>query len=115
MLDIELFRKNLNQIIESEKKRFKNPLNAQKVLEYDEKWREVLQELQDLRNQRNSVSKEIGKLKKAGETQKFEAAKKKSIEIKDAIDNLEKKETEYLEEREKYRKVLPPLRNRARS
>ena len=106
MLDIELFRKNLNQIIQSEKKRFKDSSNAQKVLEYDEKWREVLQELQDLRNQRNSISKQIGKLKKAGETQKFEAAKEKSTEIKKSIENLEKKEVEYLEERERYRYIV---------
>lgn len=106
MLDIELFRRDLNRIIESEEKRFKNPSNARKVLEYDEKWREVLQELQDLRNQRNSISKEIGKLKKAGETQKFEAAKKKSTQLKEDIDILEKKEVEYLQEREKYRYIV---------
>ena len=106
MLDIELYRKNLDQIIESEKKRFKDPSNAERVLEYDEKWRGVLQELQDLRNQRNSISMEIGKLKKAGETQEFEAAKRKSIEIKKAIENLEQREIEYLEEREKFRYIV---------
>ncbi len=106
MLDIELYRKNLDQIIESEKKRFKDPSNAERVLEYDEKWREVLQELQDLRNQRNFISVEIGKLKKAGETQEFEASKQKSIEIKKAIENLEQKEIEYLEEREKFRYIV---------
>ena len=106
MLDIELYRKNLDRIIESEKKRFKDPSNAERVLEYDEKWRGVLQELQDLRNQRNSISMEIGKLKKAGETQEFEAAKQKSIEIKKAIENLEQREIEYLEEREKFRYIV---------
>lgn len=109
MLDIELYRKNLDQIIESEKKRFKDPSNAERVLEYDGKWRGVLQELQDLRNQRNSISVEIGKLKKAGETQEFEAAKQKSIEIKKAIENLERKEIEYLVEREKYRYIVGNL------
>jgi seryl-tRNA synthetase len=106
LLDIELYRNHLNQIINSEKNRFKDPSNAEKVLEYDEKWRKVIQELQDLRNQRNSISIQIGKLKKAGETQKFEAAKKKSVEIKKAIEDLEKRETEYLREREKYRYIV---------
>ena len=35
MLDIELFRTNLADIIESENKRFKDPSNAEKVLELD--------------------------------------------------------------------------------
>ena len=47
LLDIELFRENLDLIIESEKKRFKGPKNAEKVLEYDIKWRETLRELED--------------------------------------------------------------------
>jgi seryl-tRNA synthetase len=106
LLDIELFRDHLDEIIESEKKRFKDPSNAQKVLEFDEKWRKVIKELQDLRNQRNELSKEIGNLKKAGENQKFEEIKAKSIEIKETIENLEEKENEYLEEREKYRYIV---------
>jgi seryl-tRNA synthetase len=106
LLDIELFRNQLDEIIKSEKNRFKDPSNAQKVLEFDEKWRKVIKELQDLRNQRNELSKEIGKLKKAGENQKFEEIKAKSIGIKEAIENLEEKENEYLEEREKYRYIV---------
>ncbi|TFG16266.1 MAG: serine--tRNA ligase [Promethearchaeota archaeon] len=106
MLDIELYRNHLDLIIKSEKDRFKDPSNAEKVMDYDERWRKVIQELQDLRNQRNSISIEIGKLKKAGEHQKFEAEKKKSIEIKKTIENLEKKEVQYLEEREKYRYIV---------
>ncbi|MHA2183262.1 MAG: serine--tRNA ligase, partial [Promethearchaeota archaeon] len=59
MLDIELFRNNLGQIINSEKKRFKDPLNAEKTLEYDKKWRDVLQQIQDLRKKRNHISAQI--------------------------------------------------------
>jgi len=101
-----LYRNNIEKVIESENKRFKNPLNAEKVLEYDIKWREVLQNLQELRNQRNSISIEIGKFKKAGDKQQFEEAKKKSIEIKESIETLEKLEIQYLEEREKYRYMV---------
>ncbi|GAF80108.1 unnamed protein product, partial [marine sediment metagenome] len=32
MRDIEEFRKNLDKIVETEKKRFKDPKNAEKVL-----------------------------------------------------------------------------------
>ncbi|MHA2394551.1 MAG: serine--tRNA ligase [Promethearchaeota archaeon] len=103
MLDIEQFRTNLDRIIESEKKRFKDPANAEKVVEYDNKWREVLQKLQDLRRQRNDISEQIGKLRKKGENQKAEDSIKKSKEIKAEIDELEKKRIEFFDQREKYR------------
>ena len=106
MLDIELFRNNLEKIIESEKKRFKDPVNAKKVLEYDIKWREVLQKLQDLRKERNDISAKIGELRKKGEKQKAEVAITQSKEIKTEIEILERKRTEYFEQREKYRYVV---------
>ena len=106
MLDIELFRTNLEKVIESEKKRFKDPSNAEKVLEYDIKWREVLQRLQDLRKQRNDISAQIGKLRKKGENQKAEEAIKNSKEIKTEIDELEKKRTDFFDQREKYRYIV---------
>ncbi len=106
MLDIELFRTNLEKVMESEKKRFKDPSNAEKVLEYDIKWREVLQRLQDLRKQRNNISAQIGGLRKKGENQKAEEAIKKSKEIKTEIDELEKKRTDFFNQREKYRYIV---------
>ena len=106
MLDIELFRTNLEKVIESEKKRFKDPSNAEKVLEYDIKWREVLQRLQDLRKQRNDISAQIGGLRKKGENQNAEEAIKKSKEIKTEIDELEKKRTDFFNQREKYRYIV---------
>ena len=106
MLDIELFRTNLEKVIESEKKRFKDPSNAEKVFEYDIKWREVLQRLQDLRKQRNDISAQIGELRKKGENQKAEEAIKNSKEIKTEIDELEKKRTDFFDQREKYRYIV---------
>ncbi|MFX0000502.1 MAG: serine--tRNA ligase [Candidatus Hodarchaeota archaeon] len=106
MLDIELFRKNIEKIIESEKKRFKDPKNTEKVLEYDKKWRSVLQELEDLRKKRNEISIKIGEFKKLNEHEKAEEQVKKSREIKEKIDNLEKLREEYFERREKYRYIV---------
>lgn len=106
MLDIELFRKNLDEIIESEKKRFKDPSIAEKVLEYDKQWRTALQELEDLRKQRNEISIKIGEFKKLKEDNKAEEAIKNSKEIKEKIDELEKLRVEYLEQREKYRYMV---------
>ncbi len=106
MLDIELYRNDLENIIESEVKRFKDPSNARKVLEYDEKWREVLQTLQDLRKQRNDLSIQIGTFKKSGDNKKAEEARFKSKEIKDRIDKLEKKKVELFDQRENYRYIV---------
>jgi len=106
LLDIELYRNDLEKIIESEVKRFKDPSNARKVLEYDEKWREVLQTLQDLRKQRNDLSIQIGTFKKSGDNKKAEKARFKSKEIKDRIDKLEKKKVEFFDQRENYRYIV---------
>ena len=106
MLDIELYRNDLEKIVESEVKRFKDPSNARKVLEYDEKWREVLQTLQDLRKQRNDLSIQIGTFKKSGDNKKAEEARFKSKEIKDRIDKLEKKKVEFFDQRENYRYIV---------
>ena len=78
MLDIELFRNSLDKIIASEKKRFKDPSNAEMVSDYDIKWRESLQQLEELRKKRNEISTNIGKYKKSGEKKKAEEAIKES-------------------------------------
>jgi len=104
--DIEDFRTNIDAVIETEKKRFKDPHNAKKVLEFDILWRNVLREIQDLRKQRNDLSNEISRFKKSGEQEKANKAIEKSKQIKVTIDGLEKKKIEYLEEREKFRYII---------
>ncbi|MHA1988139.1 MAG: serine--tRNA ligase [Promethearchaeota archaeon] len=103
MLDIELFRKALEKIIISEKKRFKDPGNAENTLEFDKKWREVIQKIQDLRKERNDISAQIAGFKKEGEIKKAEEAIDTSKKIKAIIDELEKQQIEFLEKREQYR------------
>jgi seryl-tRNA synthetase len=104
--DIEEFRKNLDKIVETEKKRFKDPKNAEKVLEFDKLWRNVLQEIQDLRKQRNEISSEINKYKKASDIEKANNAITQSKQIKGKIEALEKDKVELLEKREKYRYII---------
>ena len=103
MRDIEEFRNNLEKVIETEKRRFKDPKNVEKVLEYDKLWRNVLQEIQDLRQKRNDISSQINKYKKSGDDEKANNAIIQSKQIKVKIDDLEKKKDEYIEKREKYR------------
>jgi seryl-tRNA synthetase len=109
LLDIELFRNNIDKIIESEKKRFKDYSNAEKVLEYDVKWREVLGEIQRLRQKRNEISAQISKYKKNKENKMVEEAIVESTKIKTQIEELETKKEEYLRKREEYRYVVGNL------
>lgn len=103
MLDIELFRDDLNRIIESEKKRFKDPSNSEKVLEFDEKWRAALKKVETLNRKRKEISLEIGKQAKSGETDKIQDLKEQAREIKEQIELLKKERDEFLLQREKYR------------
>ncbi|MHA1277271.1 MAG: serine--tRNA ligase [Candidatus Helarchaeota archaeon] len=104
MLDIKLFRENPDIIVESERKRFKDPANVYKVIEFDKKWRKAKQERELLSKKRNQVTQEINKLKKEGKEfkEKVEEIKK----IKNRIPELELLEKEYIQKREKYRYII---------
>ena len=109
MLDIELFRNNFDKIIESENKRFKDPSNAEKVLEYDRKWRGAISKFQELKQNHNQTSRQIGEFKKAGKEKEAEEAIRATKELKEQIDELEKLKQEYFEQREKYRYIVGNL------
>lgn len=81
MLDIKLFRENPDIIRESEKKRFRSIENVEKVIEYDNKWRDVLQKLQELRAERNKISKSFKVVSKTN-PEKLQELKERSSEIK---------------------------------
>ncbi|MFX1275002.1 MAG: serine--tRNA ligase [Promethearchaeota archaeon] len=109
MLDIELFRTNLDKIIESEKKRFKDPSNAEKVFEFDKKWRETNTKWEKARQKSNETSQKIGDLKK---TKKEKDAKeadqliKFNKKLKKEIEDLDELKNEYKKERKKYRYIV---------
>ena len=61
MLDIKLFRENPEIIIDSEKKRFRDTVHVEKVIEYDNLWREGERKLNALRAEKNKLSKSLKK------------------------------------------------------
>ena len=64
MIDLKFLRENPDAVKENIKKKFqehKLPL-VDEVIELDQKAREAQQEADDLRNQKNKVSKQIGAL-----------------------------------------------------
>ncbi len=66
MLDIRMFREEPEKIRESEKRRFKDTGLVDRVIEYDRKWRKALKKNEELRHERNVVTREIAELKKKG-------------------------------------------------
>ena len=84
MLDIKLFRENPEIIIDSEKKRFRDTENVEKVIEYDTLWREGERKLNSLRSEKNKLSKSFKKAKEEGN---FEEVVKRSKEVAAEIIN----------------------------
>ena len=100
MLDIKLFREEPELIFESERKRFRETENAEKVIEYDNLWRDGLKRLNDLRSEKNKLSKSFKQAKKDGT---FEEVLAKSKEVSNEIKELEPKIEEYQQLRDEYR------------
>ncbi|MCK4281532.1 MAG: serine--tRNA ligase [Candidatus Lokiarchaeota archaeon] len=104
MLDIEKFRKNIDLIYESEKKRFKDSNIVDKVIEYDTNWRKKLQELNELRRQRNILSQDTSAMKLAHTPpEKIETTIQQSKEIGNLIPSIENEVNKLLEKRDEYR------------
>lgn len=84
MLDIRRIRMNKEEIIESLNSRFGN-YNIDKVLELDEKRREIIFEVENKKARQNEVSKQVPKLKKEGVdvSELFKEMKALSDEIKE--------------------------------
>jgi len=85
MLEMKVFRENSKAIFGDLKKRNMADDNAKEVLQNDQKWRELIDEGNKLRAQRNTISKEIGELKKKGQDgnellQKMSDIKKRLLE-----------------------------------
>lgn len=66
MLDIKIVRANPQAVIDGMKKRGMD-LDLTEFQTLDESRRKLLVEVEELKNRRNTVSKEIGRMKKAGE------------------------------------------------
>ncbi|ANQ06082.1 Serine-tRNA ligase [Plasmodium coatneyi] len=116
VLDINLFRKekggNPEKIKESERKRFHDETNVDKVIEYDEKWRKCIFKLEELKKNINLVNKEIGNKKKQDKNANVEDLKKKSLTMKEEIPQLQNQERDLLKQRNKYLSKVGNLLNK---
>ena len=96
MIDIEIIRKTPELVKENIKKKFQDkklPL-VDEILSLDEKVRKLKIEGDTLRQQRNTISSEIGTLMREGKKDVAEENKKKVVEINNKLIDIEKKEEE---------------------
>ncbi len=111
MLDMKFVRNNPEVVKENIRKKFqedKLPL-VDEVIELDKKYRAAKTRCDELRNQRNVISKQIGGLMAQGKKEEAEAAKAQVKAMADEMAKLEEDEKVYAEEVKKRMMVIPNI------
>ena len=111
MLDIKFLRMNPDVVKENIKKKFQDeklPLVDQ-VIELDKKNREIKQEVETLRADRNKISKQIGACMAQGKKEEAEELKKQVQVNADRVEALSTEEKEVEEEIKKIMMVIPNI------
>ena len=111
MLDIKFLRENPDVVKKNIENKFQNeklPL-VDEVIELDQKKRDAQQEADNLRANRNKISKEIGALMGQGKKEEAEEAKKKVAEFASRLSELEVLEKEYDDKILKDMMVIPNI------
>ena len=111
MIDIKFLRENPEAVKENIRKKFQDeklPL-VDEVIALDKESRQTQQEADDLRANRNKISKEIGALMKAGKREESEAKKAEVAAGAKRLEELEKKESELQEKILKDMMVIPNI------
>ena len=110
MIDIKFLRENPDAVKENIKKKFQDNKLAlvDEVIELDAKSRATQQEADDIRSNRNKISKEIGALMAQGKKEEAEALKAKVAANAERLTQLEADETELSE---KIRKIMLTIPN----
>ena len=111
MIDIKFLREKPEAVKENIRKKFQDeklPL-VDEVIALDKESRQTQQEADDLRANRNKISKEIGALMKAGKREEAEAKKAEVAAGAKRLEELEKKESELQEKILKDMMVIPNI------
>ncbi|MEE0859301.1 MAG: serine--tRNA ligase [Acutalibacteraceae bacterium] len=111
MLDIKFLRENPDIVKENIRKKFQDNklVLVDEVIELDKKSREVQQEADSLRADRNKFSKQIGALMAQGKKEEAEEMKKKVTEQADRLAKLQEDEAKLQEEITKRMMVIPNI------
>ena len=111
MIDIKLIRENRELVKENIKKKFQDkklPL-VDEIYEMDIENRKLKVDLEEKRNQVNSLSKEIGNLMREGKKDEVEKIKEEINAIKEDLPKLEERQTELDNEVNKRMMVIPNI------
>lgn len=111
MLDIQFVRNNPDIVKRNIKNKFQDeklPL-VDEVIELDKKSRAAKKEADDLRAERNSISKQIGALMAQRKKEEAEEAKKRVTEKSEYLASLEESEVKLQEEIRKRMLVIPNI------
>lgn len=111
MLDIKFLRENPDVVKENIKKKFQDsklPL-VDEVIKLDKERRQITQEADSLRANRNKVSKGIGALMAQGKKDEAEAEKVKVTQFSERLAECEKLETELAEKIKSIMMVIPNI------
>ncbi len=111
MLDIKLVRSNPDLVKENIKKKFQDEklVLVDEVLELDAQFRASKARGDELRQQRNTISKEIGKLMSQGKKDEAMEVKKQVQAIAGELEEMEHKEEEMSQEIRKRMMVIPNI------
>ena len=111
MLDIKLVRSNPELVKENIKKKFQDEklVLVDEVLAMDKEFRDTKSKCDDLRAQRNAISKEIGALMGQGKKEEAEQAKTKVGAIAKELTELEAREEELTAEIKQRMMVIPQI------
>lgn len=111
MLDIKFVRENPEVVKQNIRNKFQDkklPL-VDEVLELDKRNREIKQEVEALRAERNKLSKEIGGLMKQGKKEEAEEVKRQVAASADRINELSAEEAEVEEKLKTNMMVIPNI------
>ena len=111
MLDIKLIRTQPELVKENIKKKFQFDKLAlvDEVIALDTEYREARTRADNLRAQRNSISKSIGSMMAKGQKEEAEAAKKQVNDMADEMARLDVRETELTAEIRRRMHVIPNI------
>ncbi len=111
MLDLRFVRENPEVVKQNIRNKFQDaklPL-VDEVIELDEENRKVKKEADDLRANRNKISKQIGALMGQGKREEAEEVKKQVTAASDHLDELEEKEKDLEERIKKIMMTIPNI------
>ena len=111
MLDIKFLRMNPDVVKENIKKKFQDHklVLVDEVIELDQKNREIKQEVEALRADRNKISKQIGACMAHGQKEEAEELKKKVQENAERVEQLSNEEKEVEEAIKQKMMVIPNI------